>query len=210
MNCAELEQLICDYVDGTLTADRKAEVERHLETCPPCAEMALDSAAAVAFMERAADVEPPPELITRILFDAPWARKTPVKGRGWWSKLIAPVIQPRFAMGMAMTILSFSILSRFVPMQQLRAADLRPSEVWASLDDRAHRAYARTVKYYENLKVVYQIQTLLRDWQQQAEDPKASKSSEAKTDDHKLPVKAVDPAVNPGGAPASNPSGASH
>ena len=118
------------------------------------------------------------------------------EGRGaGWSKLIAPVIQPRFAMGMAMTILSFSILSRFVPMQQLRAADLRPSEVWASLDDRAHRAYARTVKYYENLKVVYQIQTLLRDWQQQAEDPKASKSSEPKTDDRKLPVKAVDPAV---------------
>ena len=92
-----------------------------------------------------------------------------------------------------MTILSFSILSRFVPMQQLRAADLRPSEVWASLDDRAHRAYARTVKYYENLKVVYQIQTLLRDWQQQAEDPKASKSSEPKTDDRKLPVKARKP-----------------
>ena len=206
MNCAELEQLICDYVDGTLTAADKAEVERHLEACAPCAEMARDSAAAVAFMERTADVEPPPELITRILFDAPWARKTPVKGRGWLSKLIAPVIQPRFAMGMAMTILSFSILSRFVPMQQLRAADLRPSEVWASLDDRAHRAYARTVKYYENLKVVYQIQTLLRDWQQQAEDPKASKSSEPKTDDRKLPVKAV----QPGGAPASNPSGASH
>ena len=206
MNCAELEQLICDYVDGTLTAADKAEVERHLETCPPCAEMARDSAAAVAFMERAADVEPPPELITRILFDAPWARKAPVKGRGWLSKLIAPVIQPRFAMGMAMTILSFSILSRFVPMQQLRAADLRPSEVWASLDDRAHRAYARTVKYYENLKVVYQIQTLLRDWQQQSEDQKATTSSEPKTDDRKLPVKAP----NPGGAPTSNPAGASH
>jgi anti-sigma factor RsiW len=209
MNCAELEELICDYVDGTLTAARKADVERHLEACPACAEMARDSAAAVAFMERAADVEPPPELITRILFDAPWTRKTPLKGRGplsRLSKLIAPVLQPRFAMGMAMTILSFSILSRFVPMQQLKAADLRPTEVWASLDDRAHRAYARTVKYYENLKVVYQIQTLLRDWQQQAEDPKASKSSEPKTDDRKLPVKAV----QPGGAPASNPSGASH
>ena len=206
MNCAELEQLICDYVDGTLTAASKAEVERHLEACAGCAEMARDSAAAVAFMERAADVEPPPELITRILFDAPWARKAPAKGRGWWGKLIAPVIQPRFAMGMAMTILSFSILSRFVPMQQLRAADLRPSEVWASLDDRAHRAYARSVKYYENLKVVYQIQTLLRDWQQQAEDAKASKSSEPKKDDRKLPVKAVQPE----GAPASNPAGESH
>ena len=79
MNCAELEELICDYVDGTLTAARKADVERHLEACPACAEMARDAAAAVAFMERAADVEPPPELITRILFDAPWTRKAPAK-----------------------------------------------------------------------------------------------------------------------------------
>ena len=210
MNCAELEQLICDYVDGTLTAARKAEVERHLETCRACAEVARDSAAAVAFMERAADVEPPPELITRILFDAPWTRKAPAKSRGWLinklSKLIAPVVQPRFVMGMAMTILSFSILSKFVPMQQLKAADLRPSEVWASLDDRAHRAWARSVKYYDNLKVVYQIQTLLRDWQQQAEDQKAAKPSEPKTDDRKLPVKALNPALNPDAAPASNPS----
>ena len=202
MTCAELEELICDYFDGTLTAARKAGVERHLEACPACAELAKDSAAAVAFMERAADVEPPPELITRILFDAPWTRKAPAKGRGWLSKLLAPIVQPRFAMGMAMTILSFSILSRFVPIQQLRATDLRPTEVWAALDDRAHRAWARSVKYYENLKVVYQIQTLLRDWQQQAEDPKATKSTEQKTDEKKLPVKAL----NPDGAPVSNPS----
>ena len=206
MNCAELEQLICDYVDGTLTADRKAEVDRHLEACPGCAEVARDCAAAVAFMERAADVEPPPELITRILFDAPWSRKAPAKTRGWLSKLFAPIMQPRFVMGMAMTILSFSILSKFVPMQQLRAADLRPSEVWASLDDRAHRTWARSVKFYENLKVVYQIQTLLRDWQQQAEDQKATRPSEPQADDRKLPVKALNPAVNPDGAPASNPS----
>ena len=202
MNCAELEELICDYVDGTLTALPKAEVERHLAVCPACAELVRDSAAAVSFMERAADVEPPPELITHILFDAPWTRKAPAKSRGWLSKLIAPVMQPRFVMGMAMTILSFSILSRFVPMQQLKAADLRPAEVWASLDDRAHRVWARSVKYYENLKVVYQIQMLLRDWQQQAEDQKAATSSEPKTDDRKLPVKAL----NPDGAPASNPS----
>jgi hypothetical protein len=209
MNCAELEQLICDYVDGTLTPLRKAEVERHLEGCPGCAELARDSAAAVAFMERAADVEPPPELITRILFEAPWTRKAPAKARGWMSKLIAPILQPRFVMGMAMTILSFSILSKFVPIQQLRSTDLRPSEVWASLDDRAHRAWARSVKFYENLKVVYQIQTLLRDWQQQAEDQKAAKPSEEKADDRKLPVKALNPEGAPVSNPASGPPGAS-
>ena len=206
MNCAEMENLICDYVDGTLTADRKAEVERHLAACPACAELARDSAAAVAFMERAADVEPPPELVTRILFDAPWGKKTPAKSRGWLSKLIAPVLQPRFAMGMAMTILSFSILARFVPVHQLKAADLQPSEVWASLEDRVYRAWERTVKFYDNLKFVYQIQTLLRDWQQQEEDQQVAESSEQKTDDRKLPVRAV----NPGKAPTSNtPAGAS-
>ena len=96
MNCAEAEELICDYVDGTLASARKDEVERHLEACPACAEVARDAAAAVAFMERAADVEPPPELITRILFDAPWTRKTPAKDPTWWGKLFAPVVQPRF------------------------------------------------------------------------------------------------------------------
>ena len=72
MNCADLEILICDYVDGTLDAAHRAEVEAHLAECELCAELAHDSAAAVRFMERAADVEPPPELVTRILFDAPW------------------------------------------------------------------------------------------------------------------------------------------
>ena len=213
MNCAELEELICDYVDGTLTAALKADVERHLEGCPACAELARDSAAAVSFMSRAADVEPPPQLITKILFDAPWTRKAPVKVTGLWgklSKLVAPMVQPRFAMGMAMTILSFSILSRFVPMQQLKAADLRPAEVWASLDDRAHRAWARSVKYYENLKVVYQIQTLLRDWQLQAEDQKSAAPAEPKTDDRKLPVKTLSPEGTPPAIPSSGGSGASH
>ena len=40
MNCAEIEILICDYLDGTLSADRKAEVERHFAECPACAELA--------------------------------------------------------------------------------------------------------------------------------------------------------------------------
>ena len=58
MNCAEIEILICDYVDGTLSADRKSEVERHCAECPACAELARDSAAAVAFMSRVAEAEP--------------------------------------------------------------------------------------------------------------------------------------------------------
>ena len=195
MNCAELEILICDYVDGTLAAAQRAEVERHLAACRNCAELARDSAAALAFMQSAAEVVPPPELITRILHDSPWRQTGVVRQgtRSWLRKVLRPLVQPKFAMGMAMTILSFSLLKPFVApgLRQLKPEDLRPSAVWAAVDDQAHRTWARTVKYYENLKVVYQIQTMLRQWQQQDEEqrPAATPDNNRKTDDRKLPVK---------------------
>jgi hypothetical protein len=209
MNCADIEILICDYVDGTLAPAAKAELERHLSACPACAELAHDSAAAVGFIEHVADVEPPPELITRILFDAPWTRQklVPRGGFNWLTRWFAPILRPKFVMGAAMTILSLSMLTKYVaPMRQIKASDLKPSAVWATVDDKAHLAWARTVKYYENLKVVYQIQTLLRDWQQQSEEPQPAGAAKAKPEDRKVPVKSL----NPEGAPTSNPTGGSH
>jgi anti-sigma factor RsiW len=203
MTCAELEILICDYVDGTLAPEQRAEVELHLNGCPTCAEMARDSAAAVSFMASAADVEPPAELITKILYDAPWTKSKPI-GSGLWAKLrgwLGPVLQPRIVMSAAMTILSFSMLSRYVPMRQLKPSDLRPSAVWATVDNGAQRAWARTVKYYENLKVVYQIQTLLREWQQQEDELKPAPTAQPKVDDRQLPVKGS----AAGGAPSPTP-----
>jgi len=208
MNCAEAEILICDYVDGTLAPAEKADVERHLAACPLCTELARDSAAAVVFMERAAAVEPPPELVTHILFEAPWSRgKSKSKVRVWMRALLTPILQPKFAMGMAMTVISLSMLAHFtVPVRQLRPSDLKPSEVWAAFEDRAVRAWARTVKFYENLKFVYQIQTTLREWQQQDEDqrPRADRPA----DERKLPVNSTPgPAGGPGGGPKGGPEG---
>jgi anti-sigma factor RsiW len=190
-----MEVLICDYVDGTLGPDARTTVEQHLAGCRNCAEMARDAAAAVNFMERAAVVEPPPELMTRLLFDAPWAHARPsaAGARNWFRRLLHPVLQPRFAMGMAMTILSFAMLARFVaPSRQLRASDLAPAKVWASLEDRAYRSWERSVKFYESIKFVYQIQTKLRDWQQQQEEeqrPADTGKAGRDADEHRLPAK---------------------
>ena len=69
MNCADIEILLADYVDGNVRGEQKSALEQHLAACPECAELARDAAGAVAFMERAAIVEAPPELVTRILFE---------------------------------------------------------------------------------------------------------------------------------------------
>jgi hypothetical protein len=214
MICADVEILICDYLDHTLSADRQAEIERHLETCVTCAELARDAAEATSFVERAAEVEPPPELVTRILFEAPWLKRKS-KPRQWLGWILSPILQPRYAMSMAMTIVSFAMLAQFmVPVRNIRPDDLRPAAVWTGLEDRAYRVWGRAQKFYDNLKVVYDIQTTLKQWQQRTEDQAtpaenshggAAGASSQPADDHKLPVHAVPQQPNvPGGAALEN------
>lgn len=177
MKCADLEALLCDYVDGTLAPAERAAVELHLSACPSCRELVEDAAAAVQLIEKAAGVEPPPALVNRILFDARQmsGAAKPRSARGGLKRFFEPFLQPRFAMGMAMTILSFSMLGRFSGQQvrQLKPGDLEPARVWATLEDKAYRAWERTKKYYESLRVVYEIQQTLNEWNQPVEETAA-------------------------------------
>ena len=195
MTCADAEILICDHLDGTLDAARKAELAQHLFACAECAALARDAGAAVAFMERAADVEPPPELITRILFEQRWKHGVlrTAGGRSWLGRILQPVLQPRLAMGMAMTILSLAMLAKFVaPSRQLKPEDFRPAKVWASLDDSIYRGWQRTVKFYEGIKFVYQIRSRLQEWnQQQDEEQAAEQAQQKRSDERRVPVKSA-------------------
>ena len=181
MTCAEFEIFLADYVDGTLHAAQKSALEAHSDECPACAALARDVAGATDFIERASVLEPPQELVTRILFEIPRATRVAPKERvrGLWGRILGwfePVLQPKFAMGMAMTILSFSMLGQFTGIQvrQLKAADLDPVRVWASIDSQTQRTWERAVKYYENLKLVYEVQTKLKEWSDQDEEERKS------------------------------------
>ena len=190
MNCADAEILICDWVDGTLDGPARAEFDRHLAACPACAELAHDSAAASRFLATVEAVEPPPALVNRLLFQAPLSQPKS-RARQWLETLFSPILQPRYVMSAAMTVLVFATLARFVtPTYRFRAADLRPSAIWAGLEDRAYRSWGRAEKFYDNLKVVYQIQSTLREWQQRDDDqPPATPAATAPAlDEHQLRV----------------------
>ncbi len=188
MTCTDVEILLCDFADGTLAPSDRAAVSAHLDVCPACSELARDAAAAMAFLAGVADVEPPPELITRILHATPQAApvRPPVpedagalaKAASWWSGLFRPMLQPRLTMGLAMTILSFSMVARFagVPGKPLTANEMRPAYVWETFDAKLGRIHDRAVKYYENLKLVYQIQSRLAEWSAQEEEERKSQS----------------------------------
>lgn len=178
MNCADVEILLAEYVDGTLAAEPKSSVEDHFSSCAACRELAHDAASAVAFMDRASSVQAPPELVTRILFDASHraALKPPLAQRlfgrvlGSW---VEPVLQPRWVMGMATTVLFFSMVG--IHIRQLKPSDLDPVKVWTNAENRASRVWERGVKYYENVRLVYEIQERLKEWSDQA--PEAGNSA---------------------------------
>lgn len=181
MTCAEFEILLCDAIDGTLSGLEREAFEAHRRTCAECAELARDASGAVAFIQRTEYAEPPAELLSKIAFHIPAGGGAK---QGWKQTLwgwFPSMLQPRVAMGMAMTILSFSMLQRFTGLEvrQLRPSDLHPAAVWSAVDNRAHRTWDQIVKYYENLRLVYEVQTRLQEWtEQEDEDRKGRPASE--------------------------------
>lgn len=182
INCAEFDALLCDYLDGTLDRESRLRFETHLAECSACGELARDAAEAVAFVGRAADVEPPPQLVTRILYQVPRGRMDGF--RGWLNRLLQPVLQPRYVMGAMLTIVSMAMMTRCAgaPDHPLNAADLDPVKLWTALDNRVHRVWERSLKTYESMRLVYEVQSRIRDWQDQQDD-------EAPGADRKLPLK---------------------
>lgn len=152
ITCTEFEILLADYLDGTLGAEQKTTVEAHRNGCASCQELALDAASAVTFIERAATVDPPPALVNRILFEVTNGASRAVIKPSWIERLLGWragfVLQPRFAMSMAMAVLSLAMVGRF----------------WAAAESGVHRSWDRTVKSYESLQLVYEVQTQLEEW----------------------------------------------
>lgn len=75
MTCREVLDFLMAYVDGELSAETRAEFERHLSVCPPCVDY-LDSYRRTVALERqachhcaddAAIGELPEELVRAIL-----------------------------------------------------------------------------------------------------------------------------------------------
>ena len=192
LSCADFETLLADWIDGALSAparsDERAAFLRHRDTCSTCAALAEDAESALAFMERAADVEVPQALVSQILHatNAGWEFKLRAKGvNGWINRVFAPILRPRFVMGAVVMFLSATMLTRCTPSHTFTAADLDPVHLWASLEDKGHRLWDRTVKGYESMRLVYEVKSQINDWaeQQKQQDEAAA---DAKADQRQL------------------------
>ena len=154
IKCVDLEALLADYMDGGLSPEHGAQVEFHLAECPACAELFADAAAGSELLKQAREVEirVPPVLVRQIL-EATTQRPHP----GWLSIVLgvrlADLWQPRFAMGLAMAALSMVMITHF----------------WGAAENTAYRAWDRTMKQYDNMALVDNVQSQIDDLKAQLE-----------------------------------------
>ena len=91
--------------------------------------------------------------------------------------------QPRFAMsfGMAFFSLSISLSLAGVKVSDVRHVDLRPSAIKRTY----YETTGRVVKYYENIRFVYEIESRVREFKRvtapAAADPHRSRTKKRKT-----------------------------
>lgn len=172
MNCAAFEILLADFIDGALPAGERDAFAGHLDSCSACAALAEGARAAVAFMERAWEVEPPPALLANILRATNAGPERELRGRGfsaWINRMFAPVLQPRLVLGAMMTIMSVAMVGQIAgpAKSTFTAADLDPARLWSSLDDNTNRLWDRAVKDYESTRLVYEVKAQVDDWTEQ-------------------------------------------
>ena len=138
-------------------------VEAHLSGCEACRELLGDVRHALELCQAAEDLEPKPWLVSKILRATIGERKPTWRER--ISAYLHPVLQPRVAYPIAMTVFTFSIIvnAAGLNLRSLRFEDLNP-RTWVDRANRqGHLMYARAEKFYYDLRVVYEIESRFRE-----------------------------------------------
>lgn len=201
MNCAEFEALLAEALDGALAGAVRERFEAHRTACADCGPLYADAAAGLSWMKSLEEVEPPRNLVRNILIATSAPTKEPeaaAAGESVWSRVrewlppslfpvYATMRQPRFAMSAAMAFFSLSLLLQVtgVKLSDLRHVDLRPSAIQSGAVRGYNETSARVVKYYENIRLVYEIQTRMQELKDAAQPQPAAQPAAPKGNDKK-------------------------
>ncbi len=179
LTCAEFDALLTDALDGILSAASQRRFDLHRQQCPTCAPLFADAAAGMNWLNALEEVEPPANLVHNVL--AATTMRTGViaasvpklswkeRFAGILADVAAParalVRQPRMAMTAAMAVFSITLSMNLagIKLGDLRHLDLRPSAIKEQATMKYYETSSRMVKYYENIRLVYEVESRLQE-----------------------------------------------
>ena len=181
MQCSEFDALLSQAIDGTLSGERLMAFEAHGRECRLCGPLLQEAEAGRSWLKALEEVEPPVELVNNILLATTGIPERNRAARKTWrvrikelaELLVSPIVavarQPRFAMsfGMAFFTLSVSLSLAGVKVSDISRVDLRPSAIRRTY----YATSGRVVKYYENIRFVYEIESRVEQFKRATAPP---------------------------------------
>jgi len=162
--CTQIEERLSDYLDGLLDENERRTFDAHVAECATCAPLLKQVGGLVGRMRALEALAEPPQLIARILEQTLGPLGNDAGGWAGWLGWLRPVWQPRFAFGAATVMATLLILFQATGIRptKLTAESLNPANAFRSVNRQAHLVYSRGVKFVNDLRVVYEIQSRLR------------------------------------------------
>ncbi len=200
MQCNEFEALLFDALDNKFSGAEQDRFRAHARVCGKCGPMFAEVEAGQHWLKSLVEVDAPANLVNNILAATTGIQSHRLQEvaataheaslgeriREWVDSLFAPVWgtvrQPRFAMSFGMAFFSLSVA--------LSVAGVKPSDIKQADLSRTglRRTYytttARVVKYYENIRLVYEIESKVQEIKKVTR-PAGTKEDKAREREHK-------------------------
>src|SRR5271165_6170617 len=208
MQCVEFDGLLTDALDGVLTGLQLDRFQAHARTCSACGPLFAEVTAGRNWLKDLTEVEPPVSLVTNIVASTTgidtqrlrvnvtsslsrslqprvtWLERAQDWASGAIEPIWATVRQPRFAMSFGMAFFSLSVALSVLGVKpaDLRSISLRP----AAIRHTYYNTQARVVRYYENIRFVYEVESRVRELKRTVTPAEPnSEAAPAKQKDHK-------------------------
>jgi hypothetical protein len=189
MQCTDFDALLTDALDGLLEGEGLARFERHKAQCPACSLLFTETKSGFDWLHTLDEVAPPLNLVHNVIAATTAAQvgsgATEIAPRKSWLERwkenflpkLAPAMTPRFAMSFGMAFFSISMLMSVAGVRpgDLRHVDLTPKGIRKTY----YETQARATRYYENIRLVYEIESRVRQLKKAANTPE-QKSQEPK------------------------------
>ncbi len=181
MQCHEFDSLLSDALDGVLTGAQLEGFHAHARSCSVCGPLLAEVEAGRNWLKDLTEVEPPVGLVTNILASTTgvdtqrlrvnvstsqpprvtWWERAQAWASGNMQPIWGTVRQPRFAMSFGMAFFSLSVALSVLGVKpaDLRSISLRP----AAIRHTYYNTQARVVRYYENIRFVYEVESRVRE-----------------------------------------------
>jgi hypothetical protein len=187
MPCTEFEALVADAVDGTLSDLRMHQFRGHAQDCAQCGPLFVEVLSGRDWLTSLEEVEPPAHMVRDILLATTGVVSEPLGAESWGSRIrrwteslgmpsLGLVLQPRFAMSFGMAFFSVSLMLNVlgVNLRDVRLADLRPTNLQRNALEQYYETTARVEKYYDNMKLVQDLQARVRELRNATSEPASS------------------------------------